>query len=108
MTILLPVVHVPHKQRFCGEGIRLHLHICPCHLIDEAGLAHVGEATHQDSPGVGVDGGKPGEMLPHLLEILQALVLPLHDSAHPPHAGLLQLLAPVERVPVLHETYVVL
>lgn len=61
-----------------------------------------------EGPGVGVDGGQPAEVLPHLLEVLQALVLPPHDGRHPPQRRPLQLLAAVQRVPELEQPDIVL
>ena len=46
--------------------------------------------------------------LPYLLQILKRLILALHDGGHPAQGGLLQLLAPVETVPELEQTHVVL
>ena len=47
-------------------------------------------------------------MLPDLLEVLQALVLPPHDGRHPPQRRPLQLLAAVQRVPELEQPDIVL
>ena len=47
-------------------------------------------------------------MLPHLLQILQTLVLSPHDGGHPPQGRPLQLLAPVQRVSELEEPDIVL
>ena len=47
-------------------------------------------------------------MLSHLLKILQALVLSLHNGAHSAERCLLQLLAAVKRVAVLEKTDIVL
>ncbi len=52
------------------------------YLVDEAGLADVGEACDEECARVGVDGREAGEVLPDLLQVCQALVLPLHDGAH--------------------------
>ena len=104
----LPVVHVPHEEGFGREGIRLYLHVRTGHLVHEAGLPDVGKPTHQDGPRVGIDGGQPSQMLSHLLQVLQALVLPLHYGTHPTHGRLLQLLAPVQRVTILHKPDVIL
>jgi hypothetical protein len=49
-----------------------------------------------------------GLPLPYLLQILKRLILSLHDGGHPAQGGLLQLLAPVETVPELEQTHVVL
>lgn len=51
-------------------------------LVDEAGLADVGEAADDDGPGVRVNGGKTGQMLPHLLQVLQVWGLTFHDGSH--------------------------
>ena len=101
------VVQVTHKQGLGGEGVRLDLHVSSRDLVHEAGLAHVGEPADEDGASVGVNGGQPCEVLPHLLQVLQTLILPFHDSAHPTQRGPLQLLAAVERVAELHETDVV-
>ena len=50
------------------------------------------------SPGVGVNGGKSAEMLSDLLQVLETLVLSPHDGRHPTQRCSLQLLAPVQRV----------
>ena len=47
-------------------------------------------------------------MLPHLFQVLEALVLPLHDGAHAAKGSALQLLAAIERVAELHQAHVVL
>lgn len=44
----------------------------------------------------------------HLLEILEALSLPLHDGGHPPEGCTLELLAAIEGVPELEEPDIVL
>mmetsp|Transcript_20611 Transcript_20611/g.62060 ORF Transcript_20611/g.62060 Transcript_20611/m.62060 type:complete len:279 (+) Transcript_20611:965-1801(+) len=89
------VIHVPHEQALCCEGIRLHLHVCPCHLVHEGGLADIGVAAHQQGAGGGVNGRQPPHVLPHLLQIRQARPLPLHQRAHPAQSCALQLLAAV-------------
>ena len=45
---------------------------------------------------------------PHLLQVLQTLILPLHDGAHSSQCGLLELLTAVEGVAKLQQTHVVL
>ena len=67
-----------------------------------------GPTCDEEGPRVGVDGGQPAEVLPHLLEVLQALVLPPHDGRHPPQRRPLQLLAAVQRVPELEQPDIVL
>ena len=47
-------------------------------------------------------------MLPHLLQILKALILSLHDGAHAPKSRTFQLFTTVERVTELHQSNVVL
>ena len=47
-------------------------------------------------------------MLPHLLEVLQTLVLSPHDGRHPAQGRPLELLAPVEGVSELEEPDIVL
>lgn len=51
-----PIVHMAHEQGLGGEGIGLDLHICSSDFIHEAGLAHVGESTHQNSASIGING----------------------------------------------------
>ena len=51
--------------------------------------------SDDQSPGVGVDGWQPAEVLPDLLQVLQALVLPPHDGRHPTQGSSLQLLTSV-------------
>ena len=58
-------------------------------------IENCNELTSDDqSPGVGVDGWKPAEMLSDLLQVLETLVLSPHDGGHPSQGGSLQLLAP--------------
>ena len=52
--------------------------------VHEAALAHVGVAADQQGAGVGLDGGQPAHVLPHLLQVGQAGPLLLHDGAHAP------------------------
>ena len=92
------VVHVPHEQRLCGEGVRLYLDVCSRHLVHETGLANVWEATHQDGASVWIDGRESGKMLSHLLQVLEALILSLHDGAHTAQSSTLQLFATIERI----------
>ena len=99
---------MPHKERLGGEGIRLDLNIRSGHFVHEARLAHVGETAHQYGPSVGVYGRQSCQVLSHLLQIQQTLVLPLHDGTHPPQAGLLQQLAPIQRVTILHQADIIL
>ena len=54
------------EERLGGEGVGLHLDVGPGHLVDEAGLAHVGEARDEDGAGVGVNRGQTGQVLSHL------------------------------------------
>merc|ERR1719219_2112225 len=102
------VVRVSDVQTLGGEGVGLHLNIGSRDLVDEAGLANVWESCDDQSPGVGVDGWKPAEVLPDLLQVLEALVLSPHDGGHTTQGGSLQLLAPVQRVTKLEEPDVVL
>ena len=54
------------------------------------------------SPRVGVDGREPTEVLPDLLQVLEALVLSPHDGRHPSQGGSLQLLTPAGRKYLLY------
>ena len=56
-----------------------------------------GLTSDDQSPGVGVDGWQPAEVLPDLLQVLQALVLPPHNGCHPTQGSSLQLLTPAGR-----------
>lgn len=49
------VVHVAHVERLGGEGVGLHLDVSSRHLIHEAGLAHIGEATDEEGAGVRIN-----------------------------------------------------
>ena len=51
--------------------------------VHEAGLAHVRVAAHDEGARAGVDGGQAGQMLAHLLQVLQAVVLLAEKRAHP-------------------------
>lgn len=62
------VVGVSHEKGLSGEGIWLDLHIGMRDIVDEAGLAHIGETAQQDGPGEGVDRGESAKMLSYLLE----------------------------------------
>ena len=45
------VVCVPDVQRFCCEGVGLNLDVGSCDLVDEAGLANVGETCNNETLG---------------------------------------------------------
>ena len=102
------VVGVSDVQRLGGEGVRLNLHVGPGDLVDEAGLADVGKAADEQRPGVGIDGGQTAQVLADLLQVGQALGLPLHDGGHPAEGSALELLATVQRVSILQKADVVL
>ena len=104
----VPIVQVTHKQRLCREGVRLHFHVGARDLVDEAGLADVGKAAYEDGTSVGIDGRQPGQVLPNLFQVLEALLLPLHDGAHAPQCGALELLAAVHGVGKLDQPNIVL
>ena len=76
-------------------------------LVHEARLAHIGEATQQQCPSIGVYGWHTRQMLSDLLQIQQTLILPLHYGAHTTQGGTLQLLASIEGVAVLHQARVI-
>ena len=69
------VVGVAHEERLGGEGVGLHLDVRTRYLVDEARLAHVGEAGDQDGPRVRVDGGKTTEVLADLQFGLKCLLI---------------------------------
>ena len=51
-------VSVSYIQRLGGEGVWLDLHVSSGDLVYEARLANVRDSCDQQSPFVGVDGGK--------------------------------------------------
>jgi hypothetical protein len=102
------VLGVAHKERLCGEGVRLDLDVCARDLVDEARLAHVREPGHKERSRVGVDRGQTREMLADLLEVGQRRRQALHQRAHAAERRPLKLLAPVQRVAVLEQPDVVL
>eukprot|EP00962_Isochrysis_galbana_P021975 scaffold6512_cov132-Isochrysis_galbana.AAC.3 len=127
------VVHVAHEERLCGEGVRLHVNVCARHAVHERRLADVGVACEmgsararasraQRAPGAArrgwrtcdddcssgrVDGRQPHHVLPHLLQVLERALLPLHNGAHSAERRALQRFAPVERVAVLEQLDIV-
>lgn len=52
------------------------------YLVDEAGLAHIGEAADDDGASERIDGWQPGQMLAHLFQVLQVGTLPFHNGGH--------------------------
>ena len=68
------VVSVTHVQGLGGEGIRLNLDVGSGDLVDEAGLANVGEAADEQSPGVRVDGRQTAQMLSDLIKKKKVLL----------------------------------
>ncbi len=60
------VVCVPHKERLCSKCIGLHLNVRARHLVDKAGLAHIGKSAQNDGTCVGVNGGQASKMLTDL------------------------------------------
>uniref|UniRef100_A0A0E9WL69 Uncharacterized protein n=1 Tax=Anguilla anguilla TaxID=7936 RepID=A0A0E9WL69_ANGAN len=98
----------PTNRDFGGESIWLYLHICSGYLVDEARLPNIGVSTQKQGSRVGINGWQTGQMLPHLLQVLQALLLPLQDGTHPAQSCPLQLLTAVQGVPILHQPHIVL
>ena len=60
------VVHVSDVERLGGEGVRLHLNICPRQQVDEWRLSDIWESSKKQSSRRRVDGGKSRKMLSHL------------------------------------------
>lgn len=101
------VVGVADVEGLGGEGVGLHLHVGLADGVDEAGLADVGVASHQDGAFVGVDGGQSAHMFPHFLQVRErGGDLPDH-GAHPAQSSSLQGLAPVERICVFDQFEVI-
>ena len=61
------VVSVTHIQGFGGKCVRLNFDIGSGDFVDEAGLAHVGEAADEQGPGVGINGRQTAQMLTNLI-----------------------------------------
>eukprot|EP00967_Tisochrysis_lutea_P103037 scaffold155360_cov25-Tisochrysis_lutea.AAC.5 len=55
-----------------------------------------GLTCDDDGAGGRVDGRQPHHVLPHLLEVLEGALLPLHYGTHPAERGALERLTPVE------------
>ena len=49
-----------HEKGFGSEGIGLDFNIGSGDLVHEAGFTDIGEATHEQGAGVGVDGRQTG------------------------------------------------
>lgn len=67
----------------------------------------IGTATDKEGACVGINGGQAGDVLPHVLQILEGRRLFLHDSCHAAQSAALELLAPVERVTIFEQFGVV-
>ena len=102
------VVRVAHVQRLGRESVGLDLHISTGDLVDETRFANIGKATDEQSPCIGIDGGETTQMLSDLFKVGQALALPLHNGGHPTQGSAFKLLASIQRVAILQETYIVL
>jgi len=63
------VVSMTHKQVLGRECIRLHIYVRIGNIVDEAGLADVGETSDDERAGVGIDLGQSAKMLSDLLEV---------------------------------------
>lgn len=101
------VVGVTDVEGLGGEGVGLDFHVGLADRVDEAGLADIGVASHQDGSFVGVDGGQSAHMFPHFLEVGEGGGdLPDH-GAHPAQSSSLQGLAPVERICVFDQFEVI-
>ena len=63
------VVGVTHVQGLGGKGVGLNFDIGSGDLVDETGLANVGEAADEQGPGIGVDGWQTAQMLTNLIRL---------------------------------------
>lgn len=98
---------VADVQSLGGEGVGLDLDVRPADAVDEAGFADVGVAGEQNGALVGVYGGQPRHMFPHLLEVRQRRPDLADHSAHPTQSRPLQGLASVEGIGILDEFEVI-
>jgi hypothetical protein len=76
------IVKVANEKRLGRKGIRLHIHISPSDFVDEGRLSNVGVAADEECTCVGVDIGKTGYVLSHLLKVRQGVFLSPHDCCH--------------------------
>ena len=101
------VIGVTNKQVLGRESPRLHIDVGFRDVVDEAGLADVGEAGNDECATVSVNGWESAQMLAHLLEITQARLELLDEGAGATECGSLQLLRAIERVSVLEQAHVI-
>ena len=76
------IVKVANEKRLGRKGIRLHIHISAGDFINEGRFSNVGVAADEECTSVGVDIGKTGYMLSHLLKVRQGVFLSPHDCRH--------------------------
>jgi hypothetical protein len=98
---------VTHEQTLRRESVRLNIDVSTSHVVDQTGLADVGETGQDESAGVRVNTGKSTQMLANLLEITQTRLELLDERAHTTESRSLELLASEQRVSVLQETHVI-
>ena len=82
------VVGMTHVQGLGSEGIGLDFNIGSGDFVDEAGLAHVGEAADEQGPGVGVNGWQTAQMLTNLIKLRRLVKTSTNECA-----GFFKLLA---------------
>ena len=89
------------------ESIGLDLDICARNVLQERGLANVGETRNDKRACVGVNRGQTTQVLSDLLEVDKRVLEPLANCCHATQRRLLQLLALEQRLSILQETDVV-
>ena len=101
------VVAVTHEQVLGGEGIRLHINVGIGDIVDEGGLADVGEARHDQSSRVCVDRWQPAQMLSDFFQVAQTGLELFDQGARATQSCALQLLCAIQGVSVLEQANVV-
>jgi len=119
------IIKVADEKRLGRKGIRLHIHISPGDFVDEGRFSDVGVAADEECTCVGVNIGKTGYVLSHLLKVRQGVFLSPHDRRHavcklrlhqvrktghrnsPTKSSFLQLLTPVQAVAEFQETDII-
>jgi len=76
------VVHVADKERLGSEGVGLDVDVGTRDLVHERRLADVGETCDEERARVGVDRRQTRQMLAHLLEVREGVLLAEHERDH--------------------------
>ena len=107
LPALVLVVGVPDEEVLRCECIWLHFDISIRNIVHETRLAHVGEASYDESPRVSVDLRQSTHVLSHLLQVAEGRFKFLEECAGSTEGSALELLCSVQGISVLQQAHVV-